>query len=97
MAQSAAHTHASPRRATYLQAGKTLGRQPGPRPKSDRLAPRVLHAVDGGRSHRWIARDLGIGRNTIADIVKRHRANGSQSAPAYTQPLIPCAALPMTP
>ena len=27
--------------------GKKLGRQPGQRPKSDRLAPKVLHAVDG--------------------------------------------------
>ena len=28
--------------------GKKLGRQPGQRPKSDRLAPKVLHAIDGG-------------------------------------------------
>ena len=55
--------------------GKRLGRQPGQRPKSDRLAPKVLHAVDDGRSYRWIARDLGISKNTVADIVKRHRAN----------------------
>ena len=54
--------------------GKKLGRQPGQRPKSDRLAPKVLHAVDGGRSYRWIARDLGISKNTVTDIVKRHRA-----------------------
>ncbi|MGI9487135.1 MAG: recombinase family protein, partial [Geminicoccaceae bacterium] len=26
-----------------------------------------------GRSYRWIARDLGISKNTVADIVKRHR------------------------
>ena len=25
-----------------------------------RLAPKVLNAIDGGRSYRWIARDLGI-------------------------------------
>ena len=55
--------------------GKKLGRQPGQRPKSDRLAPMVLHAIDGGRSYRWIARDLGISKNTVTDIVKRHRAN----------------------
>ena len=54
--------------------GKKLGREPGQRPKSDRLAPKVLHAVDHGRSYRWIARDLGISKNTVADIVKRHRA-----------------------
>ena len=53
--------------------GKKLGRQPGQRPKSDRLAPKVLHAVDDGRSYRWIARDLGISKNTVTDIVKRHR------------------------
>ena len=55
--------------------GKKLGRQPGQRPKSDRLAPKVLHAIDGGKSYGWIARDLGISKNTVADIVKRHRAN----------------------
>ena len=55
--------------------GKKLGRQPGQRPKSDRLAPKVLHAIDGGRSYRWIARDLGISKNTVLDIVKRHRVN----------------------
>ena len=53
--------------------GKKLGRQPGQRPKSDRLAPRVMSAVKEGRSYRWIARDLGISKNTVADIVKRHR------------------------
>ena len=51
--------------------GKKLGRQPGQRPKSDRLAPKVLNAIDGGRSYRWIARDLGISKNTVTDIVKR--------------------------
>ncbi|HHB2161021.1 MULTISPECIES: helix-turn-helix domain-containing protein [Enterobacter cloacae complex] len=28
-----------------------------------------------GRSYRWIARELGISKNTVADIVQRHRAN----------------------
>ncbi len=51
--------------------GKKLGRQPGQRPKSDRLAPNVLRAVDEGRSYRWIAHDLGISKNTVAGIVKR--------------------------
>lgn len=55
--------------------GKKLGRQPGQRPKSDRLAPKVLEAVEAGRSYRWIARDLGISKNTVADIVKRQRQN----------------------
>ena len=54
--------------------GKKLGRQPGQRPKSDRLAPKGLNAIAGGRSYRWIARDLGISKNTVTDIVKRHWA-----------------------
>ena len=53
--------------------GKKLGRQKGDRPKSDRLAPKVIKAVEAGKSYRWIARDLGISKNTVADIVKRHR------------------------
>ena len=32
----------------------------GQQAKPDRLAPKVLNAIDGGRSYRWIARDLGI-------------------------------------
>ncbi|MCP4189702.1 MAG: recombinase family protein [Planctomycetaceae bacterium] len=53
--------------------GKKLGRQPGQRPKSDRLAPKVIQAVAEGRSYRWIARDLGISKNTVTEIIKRHR------------------------
>lgn len=55
--------------------GKKLGRQPGQRPKSDKLAPTVIQAVAEGRSYRWIARDLGISKNTVLDIMKRHREN----------------------
>ena len=55
--------------------GRKLGRQPGHRPKADRLAPRVLRLVGDGRSYRWIARDLGISKNTVGDIVKRARAS----------------------
>ena len=58
--------------------GKRLGRKPGSRPKSDRLAPRVLRAVAEGRSYRWIARDVGLSKNTVAAIVRRNRsARGS--------------------
>ncbi len=53
--------------------GKKLGRQTGQRPKSDRLAPKVLASSAEGRSYRWIARDLGISKNTVADIIKRRR------------------------
>lgn len=55
--------------------GKKLGRQPGQRPKSDKLAPKVIQAVTDGRSYRWIARDLGINKNTVLEIMKRHRKN----------------------
>ena len=54
---------------------KKLGRQLGQRPKLDHLVPKVLHAIDGGRSYRWVDRTLGISKNTVADIVKRNRAN----------------------
>ena len=53
--------------------GKRLGRQPGQRPKSDRLAPKVLALVAKGRSYRLIGRALGLSKNTVAEIVKRAR------------------------
>jgi len=40
--------------------GKRLGRQPGHRPKSDRLAPRVMALVAIGRSYRLIGREVGL-------------------------------------
>lgn len=55
--------------------GKKLGRQKGQRPKSDRLAPKVLEFIEEGRSYRWIARDLGISKNTVGEIIKRQRQN----------------------
>ena len=54
--------------------GKRLGRQPGQRPKSDRLTPKVLALVADGRSYRRIARELGLSKNTVLEIVKRNRA-----------------------
>jgi len=53
--------------------GKRLGRQPGERPKSDRLAPKVLALVAQGRSYRLVAREVGLSKNTVAGIVKRDR------------------------
>jgi putative DNA-invertase from lambdoid prophage Rac len=53
--------------------GKRLGRQPGQRPKSDRLAPQVLALAAKGRSYRLIGREVGLSKNTVADIIKRHR------------------------
>jgi DNA invertase Pin-like site-specific DNA recombinase len=54
--------------------GKRLGRQPGERPRSDRLAPKVLALVAQGRSYRLVAREVGLSKNTVAGIVKRDRA-----------------------
>jgi DNA invertase Pin-like site-specific DNA recombinase len=53
--------------------GKKLGRQQGQRPKSDKLADNVTKAVAAGRSYRRIARDLAISKNTVLEIMKRHR------------------------
>jgi DNA invertase Pin-like site-specific DNA recombinase len=58
--------------------GRRLGRQAGQRPKSDRLGPRVLALAAQGRSYRLIGRELGLSKNTVADIVKRAR----ETAPA---------------
>lgn len=58
--------------------GKKLGRQVGQRPKSDRLAPKVLALRTEGRSYRWIAKDLQISTTTIGEIIKRHQAKASQ-------------------
>jgi DNA invertase Pin-like site-specific DNA recombinase len=54
--------------------GQRLGRQPGQRLKSDRLAPKVLALVAQGRSYRLVGRELGLSKNTVAGIVKRARA-----------------------
>lgn len=62
--------------------GRRLGRQPGQRPKSDRLAPKVLALVSQGRSYRLIGRDLGLSKNTVADIVKRARNAAATSGEA---------------
>ena len=59
--------------------GKRLGRQPGQRPKSDWLAPQVLALVAKGRSYRLIGREVGLSKNTVAEIVKRRRATAAQT------------------
>ena len=53
--------------------GKRLGRQLGQRPKADRLAPKVMVLAAQGRSYRLIGREVGLSKNTVADIVKRSR------------------------
>ena len=67
--------------------GKRLGRQPGQRPKSDRLAPKVLALVAAGRSYRLIGRELGLSKNTVAEIVKRRRV----ILPADDKPVRSCS------
>jgi putative DNA-invertase from lambdoid prophage Rac len=54
--------------------GKRFGRQFGQRPKADRLAPKVMGLAAQGRSYRLIGREVGLSKNTVADIVKRSRA-----------------------
>src|SRR3954471_16232546 len=54
--------------------GQRLGRQPWQRPKSDPLAPQVLAPLAPGRSYRLVGREVGLSKNTVADIVKRARA-----------------------
>jgi len=53
--------------------GKKLGRQPGQRPKLDRLARKVLALVAQGLSYRLVGREVGLSKNTVAGIVKRSR------------------------
>ena len=57
--------------------GKRLGRQPGQRPKSDRLAPKVLALIAQGRSYRLVGREVGLSKNTVAGIVKRERGKSA--------------------
>jgi len=53
--------------------GKRFGRQLGQRPKADRLATKVMGLAAQGRSYRLIGREVGLSKNTVADIVKRSR------------------------
>ena len=57
--------------------GKKLGRQTGQRPKSDRLAPKVLTLVAQGRSYRLVGREVGLSKNTVAAIVMRSRTQAA--------------------
>ena len=59
--------------AAAKKKGKRLGRKPGQRVKSERLAPKVLQMVSEGYSYRKIARELNLSKTTVNDIVKRHR------------------------
>ena len=55
--------------------GRTLGRRPGQRPKSDRLAAKVIALVEEEKlSYRVVAKRLDLSKNTVTEIMKRHRA-----------------------
>ena len=54
--------------------GKTFGRKPGDRPKSDRLAPKVYKLLKEGRSYQFIAKELHLSKTTVMGIVHRKRA-----------------------
>jgi DNA invertase Pin-like site-specific DNA recombinase len=60
-----------------LQAAKArgvvLGRKECQRP-SDKKAKRVLSLHEEGFSYRLIARNVGLSKNTVMDIVRRHAA-----------------------
>jgi DNA-binding CsgD family transcriptional regulator len=43
--------------------------------KIDQLASKVIALVAKGRSYRLIGREVGLSKNTVADIVKRGRIN----------------------
>ena len=53
--------------------GVVFGRRPGQRIKADQYASRVLKLVGDGQSYREVSHRLGISKNTVLDIVKRHR------------------------
>ena len=59
--------------AAAKATGKKLGRRPGQRIKSDRLAPQVLKMVEQGCSYREIAQQLHLSKTTVCEIVKRDR------------------------
>ena len=57
--------------------GRKLGRQPGQRPKSDRLAGKVITMVEEEKlSYRLVAKRLDLSKNTVLEIMKRHRHSG---------------------
>ena len=64
--------------------GRKLGRQPGQRPKSDRLAAKVIRMVEEEKlSYRIVAKRLDLSKNTVLEIMKRHRrADTAQAAPS---------------
>jgi putative DNA-invertase from lambdoid prophage Rac len=60
---------------------KKLGRQPGQRPKSGRLAPKVLALVAKGRSYRLVGRELGLSKTPWPAS-----SNGHEQRPSNPDP-----------
>ena len=56
--------------AAAKSRGVALGRQVGQRP-SDKKAKKVLQLHSDGLSYRLIARNVGLSKNTVMDIVRR--------------------------
>ena len=57
--------------------GRKLGRQPGQRPKSSRLATKVISMVKEEKlSYRIVAKRLDLSKNTVLEIMKQHRRSG---------------------
>jgi transposase len=56
----------------------------GQRPKSDRLAAKVISMVEEEKlSYRIVAKRLDLSKNTVLEIMKRHRrAATTQAAPS---------------
>ena len=57
--------------AAAKACGKALGRQVGDRPKSDKLAPKVIELFSAGNSYRKIASQCQLSVNTVRGIVHR--------------------------
>ena len=64
--------------ASAQERGVKFGRQPGVRVKADRFQAKVLKLREEGCSYRQIARDLGLSKNTVMEIVHRHRSVRSE-------------------
>jgi DNA invertase Pin-like site-specific DNA recombinase len=57
--------------------GRKLGRQPGQRPKSSRLATKVISMVKEEKlSYRIVAKRLDLSKNTVLEIMKQYRRSG---------------------
>jgi hypothetical protein len=64
--------------AAAKACGKRLGRQPGQRPKSDRLAPKVLALVAQGRSYRLVGREVGLSKRSATPRPRLSRPDEGQ-------------------